>query len=51
VAARKRGKTLRIETIDGQPARTSPHAAALIEAGFFADPRGLVRELRLFEPA
>jgi ATP-dependent helicase Lhr and Lhr-like helicase len=51
VAARKRGKTLRIETIDGQPARVSPHAAAFIEAGFFADPHGLMRELRLFEPA
>jgi ATP-dependent Lhr-like helicase len=45
VASARRGKMLRIETIDGEPARRSPHAEALRAAGFFADPRGLVLEV------
>jgi ATP-dependent Lhr-like helicase len=45
VASARRGKMLRIETIDGEPARRSPHAEVLRAAGFFADPRGLVLEV------
>jgi ATP-dependent helicase Lhr and Lhr-like helicase len=45
VASARRGKMLRIETIDGESARRSPHAATLHAAGFFADPRGLVLEV------
>jgi ATP-dependent Lhr-like helicase len=45
VASARRGKMLRIETIDGESARRSPHAEALRAAGFFADPRGLVLEV------
>jgi ATP-dependent Lhr-like helicase len=45
VASARRGKMLRIETIDGEPARRSPHAEALRAAGYFADPRGLVLEV------
>ena len=50
VAARKRGKTLRIETIDGRPAGASNCAETFLSAGFYTDPRGLVRELPLFGP-
>ena len=46
VAARQRGKILRIEKIDGHPARTSPHAPRLREAEFQSDPRGLLLEAR-----
>jgi len=46
VAARKRGKQLRIETIDGDPARTSVHAPRLYEADFASDVRGLTLEVR-----
>lgn len=46
VAARKRGRALRIETIDGDPARTSTHAARLREADFSSDVRGLTLEVR-----
>jgi ATP-dependent Lhr-like helicase len=45
VASTRRGKMLRIETIDGAPARRSPHAEALHAAEYFADPRGLVLEV------
>jgi ATP-dependent Lhr-like helicase len=45
VASARRGKMLRIETIDGAPARRSPHAEALHAAEYFADPRGLVLEV------
>ncbi|MEM6294795.1 MAG: DEAD/DEAH box helicase [Myxococcota bacterium] len=44
VAKRQRGKLLRIETIDGEPARTSPMADCLREAAFTSDPRGLMLE-------
>ncbi|MEM9196180.1 MAG: DEAD/DEAH box helicase, partial [Myxococcota bacterium] len=44
VAKRKRGKVLRIEQIDGQPARQSPHAPVLREASFGSDHRGLTLE-------
>jgi ATP-dependent Lhr-like helicase len=46
VAARKRGKQLRIESIDGDPARTSVHAPRLYEADFASDVRGLTLEVR-----
>jgi len=46
IAGRRRGKYLRIETIDDVPARTCSLASALIDGGFFADPRGLVLEAR-----
>jgi ATP-dependent Lhr-like helicase len=46
VAARHRGKILRIEKIDGEPARTSPHAERLRAADFTSDPRGLLLEGR-----
>ena len=42
LAARKRGKMLRIEQLDGEVARRSAHAAALCAAGFSADHKGLV---------
>lgn len=44
VAKRQRGKLLRIETIDGEPARTSELAETLRGASFTSDPRGLVLE-------
>ena len=44
VARRRRGKLLRIEEVDGAPARTSPHAARFREQGFTADHRGLILE-------
>jgi ATP-dependent Lhr-like helicase len=44
VARRSRGKLLRIEEIDGAPARTSPHAEVLYAQGFTSDHRGLVLE-------
>ncbi|MEM7157609.1 MAG: DEAD/DEAH box helicase [Myxococcota bacterium] len=44
VAARKRGRTLRIETVDGEPARTSRFADALRDADFRSDVRGLTLE-------
>lgn len=44
VAKRQRGKLLRIETIDGEPARTSGLAQTLRDAAFTSDPRGLVLE-------
>jgi ATP-dependent Lhr-like helicase len=40
------GKLLRIEHIDGAPARTSPHAPLLRASGFGADHRGLTLERR-----
>jgi ATP-dependent Lhr-like helicase len=42
VAARARRRELLIETIDGEPAPTSPHATALLAAGARVDYRGLV---------
>ncbi|HTM20313.1 MAG TPA: hypothetical protein VL172_07400, partial [Kofleriaceae bacterium] len=42
----RRGRFLRIETIDGAPAPSSPIAPALRDAGFYADLRGLVAEPR-----
>ena len=44
IAKRQRGKLLRIETIDGEPARTSDLAETLRGAAFTSDPRGLVLE-------
>ncbi|MEM9488891.1 MAG: DEAD/DEAH box helicase, partial [Myxococcota bacterium] len=46
LARRRRGKYLRLDTIDGEAARTSRHTQALLEAGFFADHRGLVLEAK-----
>ncbi len=44
VAARRRGRMLRVETVDGQAARGSKHADALREADFRSDVRGLTLE-------
>ncbi|MBX7084296.1 MAG: DEAD/DEAH box helicase, partial [Nannocystaceae bacterium] len=41
IAASQRGKSLRVETIDGTPARNSPLAGPLRALGFVADLRGL----------
>lgn len=46
VARTRRGKMLRVEEIDGEPARRSRHASALREADFANDHRGLVLEAR-----
>ena len=46
VAARRRGKFIRLETIDGGPARSSSCADALRRSGFTEDPKGLVLEVR-----
>jgi ATP-dependent helicase Lhr and Lhr-like helicase len=46
VARRRRGKLLRIESIDGQSARTAELASTLRKADFTSDPRGLVLEGR-----
>lgn len=46
VARRQRGKSLKVETIDGQPARTSKFAATFEAAGFTSDPRGLLLDAR-----
>ncbi|MEM6992125.1 MAG: DEAD/DEAH box helicase [Myxococcota bacterium] len=46
VAARQRGKLLRVEKIDGTPARTSPRAEQLRKADFASDLRGLTLEVR-----
>ena len=45
VARRLRGKLLRVEKIDGEPARTSPRAGPLREANFGSDLRGLTLEV------
>ena len=45
IAARKRGKALRIEEIDGDSASSSPHAEPLQAAGFRSGYRGLDLEL------
>jgi ATP-dependent Lhr-like helicase len=42
VARQKRGRTLKIHHIDGEPARKSPLAARLLAAGFRQDLQGLV---------
>jgi ATP-dependent Lhr-like helicase len=44
VAARHRGRALRVETIDGEPARSSRHEAVLRGADFQSDIRGLTLE-------
>lgn len=44
LAARRRGKYLRLEKIDSAPARSSPTAATLAQAGFTEDYKGLVLE-------
>ncbi|HUH03029.1 MAG TPA: DEAD/DEAH box helicase [Kofleriaceae bacterium] len=44
IARARRGKWLRIDSIDGEPARTSRYAEALRAVDFFADPKGLVLE-------
>lgn len=44
VARRQRGKLLRIEKVDGEPARGSAFADLLGEASFRSDPRGLTLE-------
>ncbi len=46
VAARQRGRMLRIEKVDGDAARTCPFADALRDAGFVSDVRGLTLESR-----
>jgi ATP-dependent Lhr-like helicase len=46
LAARQRGRMLRIEKIDGDPARTSSFAEHLREADFASDLRGLTLEAR-----
>jgi ATP-dependent Lhr-like helicase len=45
IARRRRGRTLRIATLDGEPARSAPLAAALLERGFYADTNGLTLEV------
>lgn len=44
VAARKRGRMLRVELINGQASRTAPQAEILRNAGFTSDPGGLILE-------
>ena len=44
IAARVKSRSLRIETIDGQPARTSPMAEVLTSAGFRSEHRGFALE-------
>jgi ATP-dependent Lhr-like helicase len=44
VAARNRGRALRVETIDGEPARGSRYEGALRGADFRSDVRGLTLE-------
>lgn len=44
VAARRRGRMLQVETIDGEPVRGSRYEAALREADFRSDVRGLTLE-------
>ncbi|MEX1365972.1 MAG: crosslink repair DNA glycosylase YcaQ family protein, partial [Nannocystaceae bacterium] len=44
VAARRRGRSLRVETVDGEAARVSRFAGALREADFRSDVRGLTLE-------
>ena len=46
VARGRRGHSLRVETIDGEPVRESRFAAALRAADFKSDVRGLVLEAR-----
>jgi hypothetical protein len=46
VARHRPGQQLRIETVDGHPARSSPEAALLLGSGFAADYRGLVLDGR-----
>ena len=45
LARRRRGRYLRLDTIDGAPARAAPCAAAFLAAGFYPDHRGLTLEL------
>ena len=45
LAARARGRMLTVEMIDGEAARTSPHASMLERVGFAADHRGLTIEI------
>ena len=45
IAASKRGRTLRLELVDGVAARTAPLASALLDVGFKNDPRGLTLDL------
>jgi ATP-dependent Lhr-like helicase len=51
IARARRGKWLRIHSIDGEPARTSRYAEALRAVDFFADPKGLVLEAVQRPPA
>jgi ATP-dependent helicase Lhr and Lhr-like helicase len=44
VAKRQRTRSLRVETIDGEPARASRYASVLREEGFGSDVRGLTLE-------
>ncbi|MEZ4267465.1 MAG: DEAD/DEAH box helicase [Myxococcota bacterium] len=46
LARHRRGRALRVETIDGQPARQSPLADSLRAAGFTGDHKGLTLEGR-----
>ncbi|MCA9672528.1 MAG: DEAD/DEAH box helicase, partial [Myxococcales bacterium] len=46
VAARSKGRYLRVETIDGEPARSSSFGRAFERADFSADYKGLVLEAR-----
>ncbi|MCB9729796.1 MAG: DEAD/DEAH box helicase [Deltaproteobacteria bacterium] len=45
-ARHRRGRALRLETIDGQPARQAPLAEAFRASGFSADHKGLTLEPR-----
>ncbi len=49
VAARRRGKYLRVERIDGEPARQATLRSVLGKAGFTADHKGLVLEAGTWE--
>lgn len=46
LAVQRRGKYLRLEMIDGEPARSSPKAETFALAGFIEDYKGLVLEVR-----
>ena len=42
VARQKRGRSLKLQEIDGEPARKSPLASRLLAAGFRVDLQGLI---------
>ena len=47
LAQRSRGRMLRVDLINGEPARTSPYATALRAGGFSFDHRGLFLEAKV----